>query len=139
MLGGGPACWMFQGLGGIREAGAGYSSINFRPGIESGLTSVDTSIDCIVGKCVSKWKYEDGELDWIVQVPADSTATIIIPLPGTKSISESGINVFEKDGIGIKYVGRGDNGEFIYTAGSGSYNFIANNGRCPSTMHEHSC
>ncbi len=125
MLGGGPACWMFEGLGGIRKTGAGYSEITYRPGLESGLSSVSTTIDAVVGKCVSDWKYEGGILTWKVDVPANTKATVIIPLPEAKSIRESDVNIFEKDGSGIKFEGRGENKEFIYTVGGGSYVFTA--------------
>ena len=121
MLGGGPACWMFRGLGGIRATEAGYRAITFRPGIESGLTYVKSSIDTVAGKCVSDWNYENGNLTWTLTVPANTTATVIIPVKDAKSIRESGKSIYKKDGAGIKYEGRGENGEFLYTFGGGKY------------------
>ena len=114
MLGGGPACWMFQGLGGIRETGAGFSGITYRPGVESGLTYVNSSISTLRGKCVSNWKYEGGKLTWNIEVPSNSSATVVIPLSDVKGITESGKNIFEKSTDDVKYIGRGDNGEYIY-------------------------
>ena len=125
MLGGGPACWMFQGLGGIRETGAGFSGITYRPGVESGLSFVNSSVNTLRGKCVSDWKYEGGKLTWHIEVPSNSTATVVIPLSDVKGIAESGKNIFEKSTEDVKYIGRGDNGEYIYSVGGGSYEFIA--------------
>ena len=125
MLGGGPACWMFQGLGGIRETGAGFSAVTYRPGVESGLTYVNSSISTLRGKCVSNWKYEDGKLTWNIEVPSNSSATVVIPLSDVKGITESGKNIFEKSTEDVKYIGRGDNGEYIYSVGGGTYEFIA--------------
>ena len=125
MLGGGPACWMFQGLGGIRETGAGFSGITYRPGVESGLSFVNSSVNTLRGKCVSNWKYESGKLTWHIEVPSNSTATVVIPLSDVKGIAESGKNIFEKSTEDVKYIGRGDNGEYIYSVGGGSYEFIA--------------
>ena len=123
MLGGGPACWMFQGLGGIRETVAGYAGVLMRPGIESGLSSVKCSIDSVIGTFVSNWGYSEGKLMWEIRVPANSTATVVIPVSGIDTLYESGKDVFEKDGDGIRYVGRGDNGELVYTVGGGTYYF----------------
>lgn len=125
MLGGGPACWMFEGLGGIRKTGAGYRTVTYRPGIESGLTYVNSSIDALIGLCVSDWRYENGVLTWNITVPTNTTATVVIPLSDAKSVTESGKSVFECDGDGIRYEGRGGDGEFIYTVGGGEYLFTA--------------
>ena len=126
MLGGGPACWMFQGLGGVRGTGAGFSTVTLRPGIESGLSYVNCSVDALIGRIESNWIYSDGEMNWEVRVPANSTATLVIPISGIGSLFESGTDIFEKDGNGIRYAGRGDNGELIYIVGGGSYSFSVN-------------
>ncbi|MBQ3894482.1 MAG: family 78 glycoside hydrolase catalytic domain [Clostridia bacterium] len=121
MLGGGPACWMFGGIGGVKATGAGYRNITYRPGLESGLTHAKTSVESVAGLCVSDWTYENGILKWNVTVPANSTASVIIPVKDAKSIRESGVSIYKKDGDGIKYEGTGENGEFLYTFGGGTY------------------
>ncbi len=133
MFGGGPAVWMFEGLGGITNSGAGYSESTFRPGIESELEYVNTSIDAFVGKLVSNWQMENGDLFWSIEVPANTTATVRIPLSTAKSITESGKDIFMKDGDGITYVGQDTNGDFIYTVGGGSYSFVASETPLPET------
>ena len=42
-----------------------------------------------------------------------------------KTITESGNDIFQKDGNGITYVGQEENGDYVYTVGSGSYHFVA--------------
>ena len=125
MFGGGPATWMFEGLGGITNTGAGYATSTFRPGIESGLTYANTSIDALVGKLVSNWRYENGTLTWEIEVPANTTATVIIPLADAKGITESGVNIFGKSAEGITYEGTDADGNHVYTVGGGSYLFVA--------------
>ncbi len=125
MMGGGPATWMFKGLGGITATGAGYDEITYRPGVESELEYVDTSIDTLKGLAESNWDIVDGDLVWDVTVPANSTATIKIPMKDAKTITESGNDIFQKDGNGITYVGQEENGDYVYTVGSGSYHFVA--------------
>ncbi|MCI8497063.1 MAG: hypothetical protein HFE85_02270, partial [Clostridiales bacterium] len=122
MFGGGLTTWMFEGLGGIKSTSAAYHTIIFRPGLESELSSVNSSVDTMIGKAVSNWTYENDVLDWTVTVPVNSEATIIIPIADATVIQESGVNVFKKDGQGLTYVGMED-GAYVYTAGSGTYSF----------------
>ena len=68
---------------------------------------------------------ENGDLVWNIEVPANTTATVIIPMASAKSITESGQNIFMKNGDGITYVGQNDSGDFVYTVGGGSYTFRA--------------
>jgi hypothetical protein len=125
MFGGGPAVWMFEGLGGITNSGAGYAQSTFRPGIESELTYANTSIDALVGKLVSNWKHENGTLTWEIEVPANTTATVIIPMADAKGITESGVNIFGKSAEGITYEGTDADGNHVYTVGGGKYLFVA--------------
>ncbi|MBE6589649.1 MAG: hypothetical protein E7643_05665 [Ruminococcaceae bacterium] len=124
MLGGSMASWLFEGVAGVRATGAGYSEITYRPGIESGLSWAQCEIDTVRGIAASHWSYEDGVLNWKVTVPANSDATIIIPIENARSITESGIDVKEKNGEGLTYIGIED-GAHIWHAGSGIYTFRA--------------
>ena len=122
MMGGGLTTWMFEGLGGIKSTSAAYHTITFRPGLESELTFVNSSVDTVIGKAVSNWTYENDVLDWTVTVPVNAQATILIPIEDATVIQESGVNVFKKDGNGLTYAGLQD-GAYVYTAGSGTYDF----------------
>ena len=124
MFGGGPATWMLEGLGGVTRTGAAFKTMTYRPGIESELAYVNTTVDTLVGKTVSNWRYENGVLIWDIEVPANTTATVIIPVAAAEAITESGMDILRKDGNGIQYVGTNENGEFVYTVGGGTYSFI---------------
>ena len=124
MHGGGPATWMLQGLGGITQTSAAFKTMTYRPGIESELNYVNTTVDTLVGKTMSNWTYENDVLTWNIEVPANTTATLIIPISDAESITESGVDIMEKNGEGITYVGTNENGEFVYTVGGGSYSFV---------------
>jgi len=124
MHGGGPATWMLQGLGGITQTSAAFKTMTYRPGIESELSYVNTTVNTLVGKTLSDWTYENGVLTWNIEVPANTTATVIIPISDTESITESGVDIMEKNAEGITYVGTNESGEYIYTVGGGSYSFV---------------
>ena len=66
-------------------------------------------------------------------MPANTTATVRIPLATAQSITESGRDIFMKDGDGITYVGQDVSGDFIYTVGGGSYTFVASETPLPET------
>ena len=68
---------------------------------------------------------ENGDLLWDIEVPANTTATVIIPMASAQSITESGNDVFMKNGDGITYEGKNESGDFVYTVGGGSYTFRA--------------
>jgi hypothetical protein len=80
MMGGGLTTWMFEGLGGIRSTGPAFHTITYRPGLESELTYVNSSVDTMIGLTESDWTYENGVLDWTVTVPVNATAKIVIPI-----------------------------------------------------------
>ena len=124
MHGGGLATWMLEGLGGMTRTGVAFKTLTYRPGIESKLTYVNSSVDTVIGQTASNWKYEKGVLTWNIQVPGNTTATVIIPVTSAETITESGVDIFEKSVEGIKYEGKNENGEFVYTVGSGSYSFV---------------
>ena len=122
MFGGSMATWLFEGIGGIRATDAGYHAITYRPGLESGLSSADCAVDTVIGTAASSWSYENGRLEWRVTVPVNCEGTVIIPLENVTSITESGTDVFQKDGDGLSYLGMQD-GAYVYSVGSGTYYF----------------
>ena len=132
MMGGGPAVWMFNGLGGITATSGGYRTINYRAGVESELTYVNSSIDTIIGTAVSNWTNADGKFTWEITVPANATATITIPIQNATAITEGGKDILGKDGDGLTYVGLDEDGCSVYTAGSGSYQFTATDKEIPT-------
>jgi len=125
MMGGGLGTWVFKGLGGITQTKAAYQEITFRPGVESELTYVNSEIDTVIGKVKSDWTNENGEFNWTINVPANSQGKVILPFEQASRITESGDNIFKKNGNGITYVGVED-GSYVYLIGSGTYNFSVN-------------
>jgi alpha-L-rhamnosidase len=87
------------------------------------LTHANAVINALTGKLVSDWTMENGTLTWNIKVPMNTTATIIIPVPDAKVITESGNNIYKKNGDGIKYSGKNEKGEFVYVVGGGEYSF----------------
>ena len=79
MLTGDCIIWMYEYLAGIRNGGDAFRRIELKPCPPSQLTSVDASYDSPYGTIVSRWKVEDGEFLWRVEIPANTTAVATVP------------------------------------------------------------
>ncbi len=107
----------------------GYKHIYIQPYIPQGLSSAEASLNSVAGKIESGWKQEKGYLLLKVTIPANSDATVSIPMINSKNpvIKEKGKVVW----LNGQYVS-GDSGvskavqegnHIIFTIGSGNYEF----------------
>jgi alpha-L-rhamnosidase len=73
--------WFYRGLGGIQwdAENPGFKNFILRPALVESVDWVNCSYESAYGEIVSNWKTENGEFDWDVTVPPNSTATIYIP------------------------------------------------------------
>jgi alpha-L-rhamnosidase len=71
--------WMVENIGGIRNGGDAYSRIIIAPQPGGKLTWAKTRYDSIRGRIETAWKLEAGKLTLDVTIPANTTATVIVP------------------------------------------------------------
>jgi alpha-L-rhamnosidase len=71
--------WFYETLAGIRPAAPGFKRILIRPTVVGDLTWVKAHFDSPYGRIVSDWKIEGNQLTMDVTVPANTTATIVVP------------------------------------------------------------
>lgn len=79
--------WFFKGLGGIKtdEQHPGFKNVLLQPNFVSGLLFFTASHDGPYGKIRSSWKRAGQAVLYSVVVPANSTATVTLPVkPGQK-------------------------------------------------------
>jgi alpha-L-rhamnosidase len=114
--------WFLEGLAGIRydEKAPGFKHFIAAPGIESGLRQVDASLTTGYGKITSAWQIKDNTLTWDLTVPANTTATVILPAAGLDTVRESGQPVASQPGITQPAF---NGGLFRCEAASGAYRF----------------
>jgi alpha-L-rhamnosidase len=114
--------WMYRVMAGIdtREEAPGYKHSIIKPHIGGGLTHVSTSLDTYYGKLSSAWRIEGGKLKLDVEIPANTTATVYIPVDDPDAILEGGRPMRQVKEI--KIAGRED-GYVVVKLGSGSYRF----------------
>lgn len=113
--------WMFERVAGIaREPGvAGFEKIvvHPRPGA---LTSAKATLRSIRGPISTAWTVKDGAFSLDVTIPANTTATVVLPTKDKASVRESGGPA--EAAQGVKFV-RVEGEESVWSVGSGRYRF----------------
>src|SRR5208282_347097 len=78
--------WMVENIGGIKSDGPAYKQILIEPHPGGPLTHAETSYDSIRGQIATSW-IKDGEtLSLDASIPANTTATVILPASGPEAI-----------------------------------------------------
>lgn len=112
--------WMTKVIGGIwpgDRPGWKHPLIHPIPG--GGLTWASASYDSIRGKVSVSWKLERGALKLNFTIPANITATVIVPA-GSQPMSIETARKLASEHPGLKFERRDDRG-WVYEAVSGTY------------------
>lgn len=74
--------WFFKGIGGIHpdEKQPGFKNVILKPNFVSGLNHFEASHDGPHGRISSSWKRNGSTIVYHVTIPANSTATLALPL-----------------------------------------------------------
>lgn len=125
--------WMFRYVGGIEadETQPGFKHIilqptpDFRTAFPTGqkrITQAKASHLSGYGRISSEWQYkEDGRISYTATVPANTTATLYLPLmEKTDNITESGKDLKEAEGVDFKGI---VDGKAVIELQSGTYQF----------------
>lgn len=128
--------WMFRHMAGIcpDEEQPGFKHFILRPNPDTRktlrfqqkrITSVDADFWSNYGPIKAAWQSDGGvELTYDVTIPANTTATLYMPVPEGYELKESGQSVSEYPDI--EYLGIED-GRAVCRLGSGSYRFTVDN------------
>lgn len=112
--------WMYRVSAGIETMGPGYKNIIVQPHPSKKLTFSRASFESSYGTIVSGWERKEGKIIIKVTIPANTSATIILPTGNQDKVTEGGkalsFNIYLKD---IK----GSDNKLTLQAGSGDYNF----------------
>jgi alpha-L-rhamnosidase len=112
--------WMYQNIGGIAPAAAGYKQIRIAPAIGGGLTHGQGSYDSAYGTIATNWNLTGGDLSLHVDVPVNTTADVVIPADSAYAVTEGGHLLDGVDGITDV---SSDGGQVTVSVGSGGYDF----------------
>jgi alpha-L-rhamnosidase len=116
--------WVWRDLAGINsdDAQPAFKHFTIRPRPCEGLTWVKARYDSIRGPIVSEWKQSDGRFELLVEVPANTTATVVVPAKDPTAVTESGKPAAEA--AGVKPL-KPEPGAAIFEVQSGRYRFEA--------------
>jgi len=116
--------WMYRSVVGIDtdDSLTGYKMIQVKPHIGGGLANASASLKTNYGMVAAGWKNSAGTIELDVEIPANTRATVYIPLGAQGSVSESGAELSTVKGIESK--GK-DKNYAIVSVGSGKYHFVS--------------
>jgi alpha-L-rhamnosidase len=114
------ARWMFQTVAGIDMAKSGFQQLIIRPQPAEGLTWVKAGYDSIHGPIATEWRTEQGKLTVAVTIPANTTATVYLPVADPAVVTENGRPVAQTNGITFV---RTEGNESLFEVGAGEYSF----------------
>ena len=100
--------------------GAGQYSELITPTPDGNLTSADVRYDSIRGRIETAWKKSGDKLTLNVTIPADTTATVLVPAKNADAITESGKPLAKAPGV--KFL-RMEGDRAVLEAEAGSYKF----------------
>ena len=112
--------WMYRVVAGLDtdDDAPGYKHIRIKPHIGGGLTNASASLQTYYGKASSGWKIEGSKVVLDVEVPANTKATVVLPVSNADLVRENGMAL----GKDIQ-VAAGENGTIQLKIGSGKYHF----------------
>ncbi len=115
--------WLFNTVAGIDAAPgrAGFERIIIAPKPGAGLTWARATYHSIRGPIRSAWKRKNGRLTLDVSIPANSTATIRVPAPSLRAVTEGGRPA--SAALGLRFQRMDADGCAVFDAGSGEYHF----------------
>ncbi|MCB9280540.1 MAG: family 78 glycoside hydrolase catalytic domain [Lewinellaceae bacterium] len=114
--------WMYRAIAGIDtyEDGPGYKHIRIEPHIGGGLTQAAAELKTYYGAVGSAWRLEGGKTLLDVNIPANTTARILLPVTAEGSVMESDLPLNKVSGLKVTGV---KDGVLEMEAGSGTYRF----------------
>ncbi len=113
--------WFYSTIAGIRSLEPGYKKILIAPRPGGGLTFAKGEYLSIYGKIASNWEIVDGRFLLHIEIPANTTARVILPSDAPmEAVTESGNIAAEAEGV--MFVKAGD-GAIEFEVQSGVYQF----------------
>ena len=114
--------WLWRNVAGLNpdEQSPGYESFTIAPRPTSTVSWCRSSYDSIRGPILIDWKCDGHQFKLDVTIPANSTATVIVPADDLQTVMESGHPAAQ--GEGVRFLGVGQDSA-TYQIGAGTYRF----------------
>lgn len=115
--------WLYGGLCGIKQSDSSvaFKEIIINPQPVENISFAEASYNSPYGLIKSAWNKDDGRFELKVEIPANTTATVLIPANSIDDIIESGKTIKNKKQF--QFEGN-KNGKVVIRTGSGAYKFV---------------
>lgn len=97
--------WFYEDILGIRPdaSGPGFKVTRFNPTMTPYLEWAEGSVESAYGEVSSKWKNENGKLNWEIEIPANTSGLVVLPAGKSVTINNTAFDattypVAEQDG-----------------------------------------
>ena len=116
--------WLWRNIAGLNpdEQHPGYQAFIIHPRPTQEVSWCNASYDSIRGRIVSHWQYVGDKFSLAITIPANTTATVFVPVAGLDVVTESGKPAAQSEGITQL---RSEPGVVVYQVGSGDYLFTS--------------
>ncbi|MBD1363248.1 family 78 glycoside hydrolase catalytic domain [Mucilaginibacter sp. ZT4R22] len=116
--------WMYRVMVGLDtyNDGPGYKHIKIMPHPGGGFTNASASLQTYYGTVSSAWAIADGQLNFDVEIPVNTTASVYIPAKDAANVMDSGKPL--KNGKPYQPANSKEN-YIMVELGSGTYHFTA--------------
>ena len=109
--------WFYSGVGGISQqsGSVAFNKTRIYPQIVGDLSAAATTYDCPYGVISTNWKKEKDSFEISIDIPANTSAVIYLPVKANQAIKEESNAAFQHLGIAM--------GRAKINIGSGHYQF----------------
>jgi alpha-L-rhamnosidase len=118
--------WMYKYMAGISNdpEKPGFQHFVLQPSIDgkNRISWVDGAYNSVYGEIKSNWKLEGNIFKYQVTIPANTTATLVIPATSLNEVTEGGLSLLKAKGIRVTEV---KDGKVYCEALSGTYHFTS--------------
>ncbi len=116
--------WLWRNVAGLNpdEQSPGYQSFTIYPRPMAEVGWCRSTYNSIRGQIISNWQCTSNTFSLDVTVPANATATVIIPALNPDTVKESGNPAAQAEGVKLASAG---SGTATYQVGSGTYHFTS--------------
>ena len=112
--------WMYRVSAGIEIKSPGYKHIVIQPHPSKRLNYSKASFESSYGTITSGWERKDGKIIVKIRVPANTRATVILPVIQAAKVTENGKAI--SGNADFSDIRTADN-KLLFEAGSGEYTF----------------
>ena len=89
--------WMYRKAAGINQLEPGYKKILIKPMFVKGIEEAEGTLESPYGRIVSSYSCKDGKIHIHAEIPANTTAVIVLPEKEEKLEVGSGVYDYEYD------------------------------------------